>query len=42
MTPEAAKHIAEGIAWFGFWIAIAAVAVAAIFKGWKPWESSND
>lgn len=38
MTADAAKHIGEGIAWFGFWIAVAAVSVAAILKGWTPWK----
>lgn len=38
MTTEAGKHIGEGIAWLGFWLAAGAVAVAAIMNGWKPWE----
>jgi len=38
MSAEAAKEIGEGIAWLGFWLAIGAVACAAIMKGWRPWE----
>lgn len=38
MSDEAAKRLGEGIAWLGFWLAIAAVLVAAINHGWKPWE----
>ena len=38
MSAEAAKHLGEGIAWLGFWLAVAAVLVAAINHGWKPWE----
>ena len=38
MGELAAQHIGEGIAWLGFWLAVAAIASAAIFKGWKPWE----
>lgn len=38
MQSEAARHIGEGIAWLGFWLAVAVVASAAMFNGWKPWE----
>lgn len=38
MSTEAAKYIGEGIAWLGFWLAVATIAGTAIFKGWKPWE----
>lgn len=38
MTPKAAEHIGNGLAWFGFWIAVAVVSYAAISNGWRPWE----
>lgn len=38
MDQNAAKEIAEGIAWLGFWLATGAVACTAIMNGWRPWE----
>ena len=38
MSTEAAKHIGEGMAWLGFWLGLAAVLVACIMNGWRPWE----
>lgn len=37
MSQEAAKEIASGIAWFGFWLAAGAYLVAELFvAGCQP------
>lgn len=33
---EGLESIGNGIAWLGFWIAVAAIATAVILKGWTP------
>lgn len=38
MSTEAKKHIGEGMAWLGFWLGLAAVLVACVNSGWRPWE----